>query len=95
MSLAVVTTSYKHGHAQDLRAGMSTRAIAPVVGASDRQVRRDIAGGPDVPPDPAGDPTFEPVPDWAAANVRVEGQSPDPRSRRSPGPPHAQAASRE
>src|SRR4029077_11861029 len=33
-------------------AGMSTRAIAPVVGVSDRQVRRDVSGGTDVPPEP-------------------------------------------
>lgn len=32
--------------------GMSTRAIAPIVGASDRQVRRDVSGGTNVPPDP-------------------------------------------
>lgn len=31
-------------------AGLSSRAIAPVVGTSDRQVRRDISGGTHVPP---------------------------------------------
>ncbi len=34
-------------------AGLSTRAIAPVVGVTDRQVRYDVkAGGKDFPPDP-------------------------------------------
>lgn len=30
--------------------GMSSRAIAPIVGVTDRQVRNDIAGGNDFPP---------------------------------------------
>lgn len=33
--------------------GMGSRAIAPIVGRSDRQVRRDIAGGTNVPREPA------------------------------------------
>jgi hypothetical protein len=34
--------------------GMASRSIAPIVGASARQVRRDIAGGTNVPPDVQG-----------------------------------------
>jgi hypothetical protein len=30
--------------------GMSTRAIAPIVGATDRTVRNDVAGGKSFPP---------------------------------------------
>lgn len=33
--------------------GMTSRAIAPIVGASDRQVRYDVAGGKNCPPEPA------------------------------------------
>lgn len=43
-------------------AGMSTRAIAPVVGVSDRMVRKDVAsGGNPVPTSPT--PAAEPTPD--------------------------------
>lgn len=30
--------------------GMSSRSIAPIVGATDRTVRNDVAGGKDFPP---------------------------------------------
>lgn len=42
--------------------GMSSRSIAPIVGATDRQVRRDISGGTNVPPEMQGAPTPCPAP---------------------------------
>ena len=42
--------------------GMSSRSIAPIVGATDRQVRRDISGGTFVPPEMQGAPTPCPAP---------------------------------
>ena len=42
--------------------GMSTRAIAPIVGASREQVRRDIAAAPDTNVSPVGFSTPEPRP---------------------------------
>lgn len=52
-------------------AGMSARAIAPIVGASREQVRRDIASSPDtyVSPDPAE--TLAAIPD----TVEVDGMT--------------------
>lgn len=42
--------------------GMSTRAIAPVVGASHMSVARDLAGAPVTDVTPAPVPTFDPAP---------------------------------
>lgn len=42
--------------------GMSSRAIAPVVGATHATVQADIRGGKNLPP--AEGPTFDPTPSW-------------------------------
>ena len=49
--------------------GMSTRAIAPIVGVTDRQIRRDISGGTNVPP--AQTPSAEAA--TTAGDAEVEG----------------------
>lgn len=50
--------------------GMSSRAIAPIVGATDRQVRRDMGGGTNVPPEPT--PAADYVTDQADLDAAPE-----------------------
>lgn len=72
--------------------GMSSRAIAPVVGVSDRQVRNDIAGGKYFPPAghlaPVADATTQsPSQEGAANSVGNFGVAPSPRTTGSGRPP--------
>lgn len=80
-------------------AGLSSRAIAPVVGVTDRQVRRDkLAGGTRVPPAPAIDPETgevgpdypEPTPTAATSPAATEG-APGGRVERNHGATSAPA----
>lgn len=51
---------------------MSTRAIAPVVGASVATVKRDVAApGSNEPPATPAEPTFDPTPDWDLVNTET------------------------
>lgn len=55
--------------------GMSTRAIAPVVGATHTTVQADIRGGRNLPPaSPAtpAEPTFDETPAWDPVGVNTE-----------------------
>lgn len=52
--------------------GMSTRAIAPVVGASVATVKRDVAApGSNEPPAIPAEPRFDPTPDWDVVNTET------------------------
>lgn len=61
--------------------GMSTRAIAPVVGASHMQVGRDLRSGvTDVPPASTDEPTFDPTPSWDPVDTETGEIPTEPRS---------------
>lgn len=55
--------------------GMSSRAIAPVVGVADRQVRRDLSGGTSVPPPSSSEasPADDEEPEIASAEAGATG----------------------
>lgn len=81
--------------------GMSSRAIAPIVGVTDRQVRNDMAGGNNFPPEPAPEPEIVIHVDGDTGEVVTESEPYEPfritgmdgkqYTRREPAAPKAEA----